>query len=171
MDGKSWYINNLTSLAIYYLTNIFFLVFLQLNLSIICFCKCKIYCFCLPRTVAFIAVAMFLRSNTYALRPSLCVGIPRQININSLTQGHCEGRPSVGLGTRMGLWVRECFTTRPIPSSSPGPSSGGPHSGPGSGCWAVDCDWLFCSKGMLRVGRKCGLTINNGWREEWQLFI
>ena len=22
---------------------------------------------------------------------------------------------------------------------------------------------------MLRVGRKCGLTINNGWREEWQL--
>ena len=99
MDGESWYINNLTSLAIYYLTNIFFLVFLQLNLSIICFCKCKIYCFCLPRTVAFIAVAMFLRSNTYALRPSLCVGIPRQIN--SLTQGHCEGRPSVGLGTRM----------------------------------------------------------------------
>ena len=101
MDGKSWYINNLTSLAIYYLTNIFFLVFLQLNLSIICFCKCKIYCFCLPRTVAFIAVAMFLRSNTYALRPSLCVGIPRQIN--SLTLGHCEGRPSVGLGTRMVL--------------------------------------------------------------------
>ena len=32
----------------------------------------------------------------------------------------------------------------------------------------VDCDWFFCSKGMLRVGRKCGLTINNGWREEWQ---
>jgi hypothetical protein len=22
------------------------------------------------------------------------------------------------------------------------------------------CDWFFCSKGMLRVGRKCGLTIN-----------
>ena len=104
MDGKSWYINNLTSLAIYYLTNIFFLVFLQLNLSIICFCKCKIYCFCLPRTVAFIAVAMFLRSNTYALRPSLCVGIPRQIN--SLTQGHCEGRPSVGLGTRMEVLIQ-----------------------------------------------------------------
>ena len=93
MDGKSWYINNLTSLAIYYLTNIFFLVFLQLNLSIICFCKCKIYCFCLPRTVAFIAVAMFLRSNTYALRPSLCVGIPRQIN--SLTQRRVEALPSM----------------------------------------------------------------------------
>ena len=108
MDGKSWYINNLTSLAIYYLTNIFFLVFLQLNLSIICFCKCKIYCFCLPRTVAFIAVAMFLRSNTYALRPSLCVGIPRQIN--SLTQGHCEGRPSVGLGTRMGSTNQDRFS-------------------------------------------------------------
>ena len=42
---------------------------------------------------------MFLRSNTYAVRPSLCVGIPTQIN--SLNQGHCEGRPSLGLGTRM----------------------------------------------------------------------
>jgi hypothetical protein len=57
----------------------------------------------------------------------------------------------------------------PGTSSSPGPSSIGPHSGPGSGCWAVDCDWFFCSEGMLRVGRKCGLTINNGLREEWQL--
>ena len=33
------------------------------------------------------------------VRPSLCVGIPLQLN--SLTQGHCEGRPSLGLGTRM----------------------------------------------------------------------
>jgi hypothetical protein len=54
-----------------------------------------------------------------------------------------------------------------VASSSPGPSSGGPHSGPGSGCWAVDCDWLFCSEGMLRVGRKCGLTINNG-QDYWK---
>jgi hypothetical protein len=54
-------------------------------------------------------------------------------------------------------------------SSSPGPSSGGPHSGPGSGWWVIDCDWFFCSEGMLRVGKKCGLTINNGWHEERQL--
>ena len=31
--------------------------------------------------------------NAYAVRPSLCVGIPTQIN--SLTQGHCEGRPNL----------------------------------------------------------------------------
>ena len=49
----------------------------------------------------FIAVAMFLGRIAYAVRPSLCVGIPTQIN--SLTQGHCEGRPSLGLGTRMTL--------------------------------------------------------------------
>ena len=30
----------------------------------------------------------------------------------------------------------------------------------------LDCDWFFCPKGMLRVGTKCGLTLNNGWREE-----
>jgi hypothetical protein len=42
---------------------------------------------------------MFLRRNTYAVRPSLCVGISLQLN--SLNQGHCEGLPSLGLGTRM----------------------------------------------------------------------
>ena len=46
---------------------------------------------------------MFLRSNTYAVRPSLCVGIPLQLN--SLNQGNCEGSPSFGLGTRMQGYV------------------------------------------------------------------
>ncbi len=85
------------------------------------------------------------------------------------------------LGTR--LYVLDIVT-----SSSPGPSSGGPHSGPASSSLLhprpqaqarealtvalvqavelLDCDWFFCPKGMLRVGTKCGLTLNNGWREE-----
>jgi hypothetical protein len=112
MDGKSWYINNLTSLAIYYLTNIFFLVFLQLNLSIICFCKCKIYCFCLPRTVAFIAVAMFLRSNTYALRPSLCVGI--LLKLNSLNQGILVPRASRPHASSLGPGTHRTGTARKL---------------------------------------------------------
>ena len=52
--------------------------------------------------------------NAYAVRPSLCVGIPTQIN--SLTQGHCEGRPSLGLGTRMRvstLQKQKLLQTRP----------------------------------------------------------
>jgi hypothetical protein len=60
--------------------------------------------------LAFIAVAMFLGKNAYFVRPSLCVGIPTQIN--SLNQRHCEGRLSMGLGTRMHSVIK--LVSRPI---------------------------------------------------------
>jgi hypothetical protein len=95
MEGKSWYINDLTSLPFTIWLTASFCSSFNLIWVLFVFASAKYIAQspqCSNLIPRIIAVAKFLRSNTYAVRPSLCVGIPLQLN--SLSQGILVPRAS-----------------------------------------------------------------------------
>ena len=57
--------------------------------------------------------------------------------------------------------LQDIVTTPTTTSSSPGPSSGGPHSGPGSGCWSAS---EFRRRGLVAQHMHFSLKT---WRPQW----
>jgi hypothetical protein len=106
---------------------------------------------------------MFLGRKAYAVRPSLCVGIPTQIN--SLNQGHCEGRPSLGLGTRMLPQEK-----KPGNEASSYPGSFGKDPGIG---WSRDSTKINCPRGSGKVSNYMlpQNTLNFKLYQEWDFTI